>query len=98
VGRYPAELLPNSLAESLEMFPVGRQIRRPFLETPDAATSELEGALATAFLLDHELQPASDDFGFGLPSLFLQLLESNAVCLAKAGMNIGFHWPTVARI
>ena len=53
------------------------------------AGREIEGASATAFLLERELKPTSDYLGFGLSRLLFELLESSPASLAD--MNVGPH-------
>jgi len=87
----------DSLAETVKMLPIRRQIARTLFKAADAAAGEFESTSLPPLFRRHQFQSASDDLRFGAPCRLLQLFEHSAVVLAEARVNVGLHPPDVAQ-
>jgi len=81
----------NSLAETLQVFPVRGQIARTLPESSDASARELEGAAAPALLVGDQFQSAPDDFGLAASRGGFQFVEDGPIFRPETRVDVSLH-------
>src|SRR5262249_32479528 len=90
-GPYPAGRREDSLAESVEVGGVGRQIAGAAGESADGVAGEIEGALAATRLAGDELEAPPQDLGLGQSGSRLQFRQRGLVLGPEPGVDVALH-------